>query len=264
MNKKVSQIKIDKQLTDTVKEAVDQLGGIDGYIKNGDRVLLKPNFNTADPFPASSSPDFLEAVLELVMIQNPREIVIADSSTFFANTKTVMKRIGVYQLLEKFDKLKIISFDDEKWVKKKIPNGKYLRSVSVPARLDEVDKLILLPCLKTHFIAQYTGALKLSVGLMKTTERASLHMCRIQEKIAELNLVINPDLVIMDARKCFITKGPMEGEVREPGLLMASESRVEIDKRGVEIIKFFQGNDLESISANNLIQLKYSQEIGIN
>lgn len=113
--------------------------------------------------------------------------------------------------LSKIDqRLKVLTFDEQKWVKKKIA-GKYLKSVSVPEILDKIDKVIFLPCMKTHFIAKFTGALKLGVGLMKPSERLALHMRNTELKIAELNLAFKPDLIIMDGRKCFITKGPTEG-----------------------------------------------------
>jgi uncharacterized protein (DUF362 family) len=130
--------------------------------------------------------------------------------------------------------------------------------------LDEVDKLILLPCLKTHFIARYTGALKLSIGFMRPIERMPFHSRFVEEKIAELNKVINPNLVIMDARKCFITRGPMDGDVREPGLILASDSRVEIDLMGVKIIQEFPGNTIADIRPEELKQIKMARELNIN
>jgi uncharacterized protein (DUF362 family) len=159
--------------------------------------------------------------------------------------------------------LKMLNFDEEKWVRKPIVGGKFLKHVSVPEALSRYDKLIILPCLKTHFMAAYTGALKLSVGLMKPRERLALHARNLQPKIGELNSVIRPDLILMDARKCFITKGPMSGTVREPGLVLASTSRVATDIEGVKIIQSFEGSDLAGIVPEELPQIKRAIEMGI-
>jgi uncharacterized protein (DUF362 family) len=47
-------------LKDAVAQAVRQLGGFGKFINPGERVLLKPNFNTADPFPGGHQPGFFE------------------------------------------------------------------------------------------------------------------------------------------------------------------------------------------------------------
>lgn len=260
---KVSKIKIEKDLRAAVVKAVDELGGFGKFVKTGDVVFIKPNFNTADPFPASTDIEFLKTVTELVYERGAKLVMIGESSTVTMNTRKIMEKIGVFEL-EKMDKPpRIYVFEDHKWIKKKIPNGKYLTNVRTPEIVERADKLIFLPCLKTHKYAQFTGALKLAVGLMKPFERMALHMRNIQEKIAELNTLFNPHLVIMDGRKCFINEGPSEGDVEEPGLILASTDRVAIDVEGIKIIQQYKGNSLEGIDPWNLPQIKRAVELGL-
>lgn len=260
---KVSKVKVRNNTKEAVLKAVSLIGGFSKFIKKGEVVLLKPNFNTADPPPASTDLELLESVTELIYECGAKIVMIGDSSTMSLNTRKVMQKLGVFNL-EKLPKPpRIYVFDEREWVKKRIPQGRYLKNVSVPNRLERADKLILLPNLKTHFQAQFTGSLKLSVGFMKPLQRVFLHLNRIQEKIAELNKIINPALIIMDARKCFINKGPAEGEVREPGLILASTDRVAIDIEGIKIIQSFSGNSLENIDPWNLTQIKKAIEFGI-
>ena len=260
----VSKVEVRESLKESIKKAVDEIGGFRKFINNGDTVLLKPNFNTADPYPASTDPKFLKAIIELVNEHSPKEVIVGDSCTFRLKTQKVIKDINLCECESIQPPPKIISFNQGKWVKKEVPNGKYLKSVSVPEILGNIDKLILLPCLKTHGWAQFTGSLKLSVGFMKPIERLRLHMGHLQEKIAELNKIINPDLIIMDARKCFINRGPEEGDLREPNLILASINRLEIDIEGVKIIQAYEGNSLSDIQAYNLPQIKWAREVGIN
>lgn len=259
----VSKVKVKNDLKKSVLSAVDAIGGFGKFIQKGDRVLLKPNFNTADPFPASSDPEFLRAVIELVNEQEPKKVILGECCTFSLKTRNVMEEIDLCQCQDIIPAPEIIAFNEQRWVKKKVPDGKFLKSVSVPEVLDQVDKLILLPCLKTHAWAQYTGALKLSVGFMKPIERLRMHIMHLQEKIAELNKVINSDLVIMDARKCFINKGPQDGDLARPNLILASTSRVGIDIEGVKIIQQYKGNSLCKIKAQDLTQIKWARKIGI-
>lgn len=260
---KVSKIKVEKSLKESILKAVNLLGGFEQFINRGEVVFLKPNFNTADPSPASSDPEFLKAVTELVYDCGAKIVMLGDSSTMSLNTRKTMEKLKIFDLENMERPPRIYVFEDRGWVKKEIPNGKYLKTVFVSTLLDRADKLILLPCLKTHFKAQFTGSLKLSIGFMKPLQRVRLHLRHLQEKIAELNKIINPDLIIMDARKCFINRGPARGEVQEPNLILASTNRVAIDVEGIKIIQGFKGNSLRNIDPWELPQIKKSIEFGL-
>lgn len=253
---KVAKAKVEKDLKKSILEAMNLIGGFKKFIKPGETILLKPNFNTADPYPASSDPEFLKAVIELVYDCKPKIVMIGDSSTVSLNTRKVMEKLKIFDLQNMEKPPKIYVFEEYEWIKKEIPGAKYLKSVSVSEILDRADKLILLPCLKTHCLTKFTGSLKLSIGFMKPIERIGLHLRKIQEKIAELNKIIKPDLIIMDTRKCFINKGPTKGQVKEPGLILASTDRVAIDIEGIKIIQSFKGNSLKDIDPWELPQIK--------
>lgn len=259
---KVSKVKVNNNLEESISKAVTEIGGFGKFVKAAETVLLKPNFNTADPFPASTDLRFLKIVVKLVLQENPKKVIIGDSCTMSENTRKVMNKIGAFDM-EKIDKrIEVMPFDEHPWVRKEIPKGKYLKKVSVPKILDEVDRLILLPCLKTHFIAKFTGSLKLQVGIMKPSQRMFLHFMNVQGKIADLNTIVHPDLIIMDARKCFVTKGPSEGLVKEPNLILASESRVSTDIEGIKIIQSYPENCLD-IKPEELPQIKRAKELGV-
>ncbi len=258
---KVAKIKVKENLKRSITEAVDLIGGFKRFIRPGEVVLLKPNFNTADPPPASSDPKFVKAVVEIIYDYGAKIVMIGESSTMSLNTRKIMEELKIFDLENMKQPPRIYVFEERKWVKKEIPGGKYLKSVLLTEFLDRADKLILLPCLKTHSYAQFTGSLKLSVGFIKPIQRVQLHLRNLQEKIAELNKIINPDLIIMDARKCFINKGPSEGEVREPGFILASTDRAAIDVEGIKIIQSFKGNSLKDIDPLELPQIKRFKEI---
>lgn len=261
--KKVAKVKFEGNLKEAIEKAVNLIGGFERFIQKGDVVLCKPNFNTADPFPASTDFEFLKAVVELIYQREPKLVMIGESSTMSFNTKKVMEKLGVFQLLNLDSPPRIYVFEEWKWIKKEIPKGKYLKSVSVTEILERADKIILLPNLKTHKYAQYTGALKLAVGFMKPLERIKLHLAHLQEKIAELNTIFRADLIIMDARKCFIKGGPAEGEIREPNLILASDDRIAIDIEGIKIIQSFKGNALKDLNFWQLPQIKRAIELEI-
>lgn len=260
---KVAKVKFEKNLKETIAQAVDEIGSLSRFIKTGEVVFVKPNFNTADPFPASTDLEFLKAVVELIYEAGAKLVMMGDSSTMSLNTRKVMEKLRVFDLLNMKIPPRIYVFEEERWVKKEIPQGKYLKKVYLPKIIERADKMIWLPCLKTHFQAQFTGSLKLAVGFMKPFQRIPLHLKNIQEKVAELNKLFNPDLIIMDARKCFINKGPSEGKVAEPNLILASTDRIALDIEGIKIIQGFKGNSLQNIDPWELPQIKKAVEFGI-
>lgn len=261
---KVAKAPVGSSLKTAIVEALKPLGGIKQFVKKGEVVFLKANFNTADPPPASTDLGFLKVVAELVYEAGAKMVMVGESSTMSLNTRKVLEERGVFELQNLPTPARVYVFEEGEWFKKTIPGGKYLKTISLPAILDRADKVIFLPCLKTHSQAQFTGSLKLSVGFTKPVERLAMHLRNLQEKVADLNKAIRCDLVIMDGRKCFINKGPSRGETAEPNLILASASRVAIDIEAIRVIQGFKGNSLSNINPEELPQIRKALEIGVN
>jgi uncharacterized protein (DUF362 family) len=106
------------------------------------------------------------------------------------------------------------------------------------------DKLVYSCCMKTHFRADFSLSLKLAFGFTKKSDRIDFHLRHLKEKLVDLNLVVKPNLIIMDGRTCFISGGPFTGEVRKPNLVMASGDRIAMDVESIKVIAGFQGSTL--------------------
>lgn len=260
----VAKIKTGGGLKEEMKKAVGVLGGLSKFIFKGDVVFLKPNFNTADPYPASTDLEFLKAAVELLYEAGAKLVMIGESSTYTLNSRKVMEQAGVFSLQETMaTPPRVYSLDEGEWARKEIPGGKFLKSASVPKLLEKADKLVYLPCLKTHSQGRFTASLKLSVGLMKPLERVRLHLRRLEEKIAELNVLMKPDLIIMDAIKVFVTGGPSEGRVEDSRLILASTDRIAIDVEGVKILQSYEAKNYLNVSPWELPTIKRAVELGL-
>jgi len=99
--------------------------------------------------------------------------------------------------------------------------------------------------MKTHFRADFSLSLKLGFGFTKKSERMGFHIRHLKEKLVDLNLVVHPNLIIMDGRKCFITGGPFSGEVRNANVILASGDRVAMDVESIKVIESFEGSKLK-------------------
>jgi uncharacterized protein (DUF362 family) len=225
-----------------VLQTVDLIGGFRKAIAKGDEILLKPNFNTGDLPPASSDPDFVKAVIELLYEHGASKVILGESSMSSLSTRKVFEETGMLRKAENAG-AEVVCFDEGEWSRIQT-GGKYLKEVSLPERALEAKKLVYACCMKTHLWAKFTLSLKLAVGFMKPEERGLLHESYLQEKIADLNLVVHPSLIIMDGRKCLISGGPARGELRNPNIILASGDRIATDVEAVKVIKSFEESDL--------------------
>ena len=122
----------------------------------------------------------------------------------------------------------VVIFDEGEWVPVET-GGRYLKKVALAKAGLEAEKIVYVCCLKTHRYADFTLSLKLAMGFVRRQDRVPMHLWRLSEKLADLNLAIAPDLIIMDGRRCFISGGPSNGDLRQPNLILASGDRIAID-----------------------------------
>jgi uncharacterized protein (DUF362 family) len=227
----------------SVDRVIALLGHLGQAIERGDRVLVKPNFNSADPYPGSTDLVFLRAVLEILLEAGARVTVGESSGGVWRPTRNILQKLGMFDLMRDLG-VELVAFEDraDDWVRIKI-DGDYLGAVSMPRSAYEADKIVYLPCMKTHSIARFSGALKLAVGFMHPGERRALHARHLEQKVAEISMCWQPDLIVMDGRKAFVSGGPDKGQVAEPGLMLASGDLVAIDAEAMKVLLSYEGKN---------------------
>lgn len=259
----VSKVEATSNLKESVKKAVQLIGGFEKTISLEDKVIVKPNFNSDDPFPASSDPEFVKATVYLLYEAGASKVTIIESSGLpWLPTKRVLEKMGMVEAAEECNaELKIL--DEADWVDIEI-KGKRWKKASIAKDVLEKDaKLVWLPCMKTHKWARFSLSLKLAVGLLKFGQRRRLHMLHLEEKIADLNLAVHPDLIIMDGRKCFVTGGPANGQMEEPNLILASGDRIAIDVEALKILKSYKAKNKLGKDVWEFSQIKHAVELGL-
>lgn len=259
----VSKVEATSNLKESVKKAVQLIGDFRKTISQGDKVIVKPNFNSDDPFPASSDPEFVKAVVSLLYEAGASKVTIVESSGLpWLPTRQVMEKMGMVKAAEECNaELRVL--DNKEWVDVKI-EGKHWKTVTIAKDVLEKDaKLVWLPCMKTHRHARFSLSLKLAVGLLDFEQRRDLHAAHLEEKIAELNLAVRPHLIIMDGRKCFVTDGPDKGLVRQPNLILAGGDRIAIDITALEILKSYRAENRLDMNPWEFPQIKHAIELGL-
>ncbi|MDH5481295.1 MAG: DUF362 domain-containing protein [Candidatus Bathyarchaeota archaeon] len=256
----VSKVANVHDLKKSILKAVDLIGGFGKVVEKDDEIWLKPNFNTGDAPPGSSDPEFVKAVIELLYEHEASKGILGESSMLSLSTRKVFEETKMMRKAMEAG-AEVVFFDEGKWVK--VSTGEeYLKKVSLPETALNAKKLVYACTMKTHRWAKFTLSLKLAVGFMKPTERMQLHMRHLEEKIADLNLVVHPNLMIMDGRKCFISGGPTCGELRNPNVVLASGDRTAIDVEAIKTIQNFEGSSLEA-DPWNYTQIRRAVKLGI-
>lgn len=247
-------------LVQDIRRAVDAIGGFQRLVEAGDTILLKPNLNTADEPPGSSDPLFVKAIIKLLYEYGAGSVIVGDSSMFRLSTRQTLYQTGMFAAVQDAG-AEVVCFEEGEWVPVET-DGRYLRRVWIAKPVLDAAKTVYVPCIKTHFLADFSISLKLLMGTVRPQDRIKMHLHRLREKLADLNLVTGPDLIIADGRRCFISGGPQTGEMREPNLVFASADRIAIDVEGVRLIQSYPGSSLK-LDAWSYPTIRRAVELGL-
>jgi uncharacterized protein (DUF362 family) len=209
-------------------------------------IALKANYNSDDPYPASTHPETLRTLAEFLK-RNSRNLIMAERSGM-GITQNVLGNRGVLQLSRRigFKLLDLESIAPDDWYDVQAEGLHWRHGFKIAKIFKEADKVVQTCCLKTHmFGGHFTLSLKNSVGLVAARPKGSsydymreLHTSSFQRlMIAEINKFNETDLVLMDAVEGFSESGPEKGKLINPKLLLASTDRVAIDAVGVALLR---------------------------
>jgi uncharacterized protein (DUF362 family) len=229
-----------------VEESLKAMG--EKGVKNKD-VLIKPNFNTADPTPGSTHNDTLIEMVDQIWKMGAKSISVGERS--YPLTREVMEKKGIIPALKDKD-VRILDFDElseADWVVFHPKNSHWKTGFRIARPIVEAECLISTCCLKTHqFGGVFTMSLKLHVGVVPTSRNGFSYMSELhqswykQEMIAEINQPFSPDLILLDGIDAFVDGGPATGQRAKGNLFLCSRDRVAIDAVGVAVLKHLGSN----------------------
>ena len=210
-------------------------------------VALKANYNSADPYPASTHIDTLRSLTEAILSEKVKTLILAERSGM-GNTRDVLRDRGVLSLAEQggFAVSVLDELDRTGWQEIQSPGLHWSRGFFLPKAVTHADRVVQTCCLKTHrYGGHFTMSLKNSVGLVAKRVPGivfdfmhELHTSPHQRKmIAEINRFYRTDLVVMDAAEGFATGGPDKGKVVRPGVFVAGTDRVAVDAVGIALLR---------------------------
>lgn len=198
----------------------------------GKRVLIKPNVLRASEANEAivTHPAVLQAVVEKVERLEPREIVVGDNPgvvSYGANEESFSKT-GLMQAAKGYYR----NIGNESC--RVEFNPAFMPTVSLSRAVIDADIIISLPKFKTHGLTVLTGAIKNSYGFMPGGVKAKLHRAagnpeRFHEAVVEVFRLRVPELFIVDAVVGMQGNGPAGTDLRDIGLILASDNAVALD-----------------------------------
>jgi uncharacterized protein (DUF362 family) len=212
----------------------------------GNKVILKPNFNTADPAPGSTSIDTLRALIVKMQEMYARSIVLAERSGP-VDTHECLEQKGIYDLAEELD-FEIVNLAEvplEDYVHLKPEKSNWQNGFLFAKIYHEAECIVETCCLKTHqYGGHFTLSLKNAVGLVPrrnldgNSYMKELHSSPKQRSmIAEINAAFNPALIVLDGVTAFVDGGPDKGTMKNANVIIAGTDRIAIDAVGVAILR---------------------------
>lgn len=227
-----------------VENAISSLGGMENFVKKGDRVVIKPNLimGKKPDECATTHPSVVRAVCELV-IDHGAEAIIAESPGG-PYTKPLLAKIydacGITEVA-RLCGAKLNLETDTALMQN--PNGEICKSFTVIKPIKEADCVIDICKLKTHGMTLYTGAVKNLFGVIPGTDKVEYHF-RMPEKMDFCNMLVDicecvkPKLCIMDAVFGMEGAGPTSGTPTKTGLILASDNAYEMDVIGLTLVGY--------------------------
>lgn len=221
----------------TIQLALKALGGIEAFIKKGDRVLLKVNAAFASPpiLSATTHPQIVEEVTRLCLKAGASKVVVTDSPIndpvsclALTGIGNAARSAGAQLVLPRVEFFRSIT----------VPKAKLIRSWPILYEpFKGINKVIGIAPIKDHHRAGASMIMKNWYGLLGG--RRNIFHQDIHNIIKELAMMVTPSLVILDGITSMMTNGPTGGsfsDLKQTNTMVVSTDQVAADAFGATLL----------------------------
>ncbi len=187
--------------------AMEEMGGMERYVKQGQTVILKPNasWDTPPERAANTNPDLMGAIVEDCFRAGAGRVLAFDNTC--DNWERSYENSGVSDAVRRAGGQMLHAHLERYYKEVSIPGAKRLKTAQVYEHLLDRDNVFInIPVLKHHGSTTITIAMKNLMGVVwdrRFWHRNDLHQC-----IADFCLFRKPDLNIVDAYLVMTQNGP--------------------------------------------------------
>ncbi len=214
------------------------LGGIERFVKKGDRVTIKPNigWDKKPELAGNTNPDLIVALIKACKDAGAKEIVVFDNTC--DAWRKCYQASGIEDAAKKLGATVMPGNEEEYYREVSLPKAKVLKKAKIHRAILDCDCWFNVPILKNHGGARMTIAMKNYMGIV--WDRRAFHTGGLDQCIADIGTIENPAcLHIVDAYRIMKTNGPRgrdESDVAVAKGLFMSPDSVAVDTAA---LKFF-------------------------
>ena len=231
-------------------KALEALGGIEKYVKKGQKVVIKPNigWDRTPELAGNTNPELVSALIKKCLAAGAEKVTVFDHTC--DNWQKCYETSGIERAAKEAGAI-VMPANDEKYYRAvSIPNGKNLKSAKIHEALVEADVWINVPILKNHGGAKLTCAMKNYMGIV--WDRRFFHQHDLQQCIADIcTWEKKPVLNIVDAYRILFQNGPQgrnASDVATLKSLIVSPNIVAIDTAALSLFNQVKKLDLAAAS----------------
>jgi uncharacterized protein (DUF362 family) len=225
----------EEQARTMVEAALKAMGGVELFIKKGDVVVLKPNvaFDKNPDLGATTQPDTVSAVVKLCLGAGARKVIVCDNpinnpESCFFKTKVgdAALRAGAELMLPQD------SYFEQLYIGGDTITNTW-RMFYRPFR--DATKVIGIAPVKDHNLCKASISMKNWYGLLGNP-RNQFHQ-DIHGIVSDFALMMQPTLVIADARRILMRNGPTGGslnDVKKSDAIIVGVDHIAVDSYCVQ------------------------------
>ncbi len=218
-------------IADSLRRGLSALN-LEGAVKSGDRVLLKPNLimAKAPELAITTHPEVVRAVA-MVLNDCGAQLYLGDSPGF-GSLKHCLEKSCIQAVMKGMD-IAMVSFDEE--TTNLDPENLIAKKLTLAAAAFKYDKIINLPKLKTHSMMGSTLAVKNLFGFIPGLSKAKWHLRAGHDRhlfarvILDIYKQVTPAWNFLDGIVAMEGEGPTGGTPRHCGLLALSDDAPLLD-----------------------------------
>ena len=236
------------------RAAVAGLGGMEQFVKKGDKVVVKPNMSFSNPpsWATTTHPDVIKEIVSMCVAAGAGQVLVLDNT--LRDSEMCIEQSGIAKACKVFTESRVAVLSDKKSFKEvPVPKGRELKSTAIMKDVLEADVVISAPVAKSHSSAGVSLSMKNMMGVIY--DRAVFHyLLNLHTAIVDLCTVAKAHLVVVDATRLLSTGGPGgPGKVLKPRKVIASADMVAADSITVAMGEWY-GRKFEPRQVKHILE----------
>lgn len=242
--------------TRLTNEAIQGLGGMKRFVKQGDVVWIKANigWDRKPEQAGNTNPQVVAALAKMCFEAGAKTVKIGDNPVHAAAKSYPAS--GIPEATKSLG-AEMVYLDKNRFKETAI-NGERVKSLLLYPDILECDLVINVPIVKHHVLTNATLCMKNYMGVMDN--RQPFHQ-DFSACLSDLTRFMKPRLCVLDAVRLLKDHGPVGGKLEDVVVkttVAAGVDIVALDALGVEL---FEKEPSETRKATAII--KYAQEVGL-